>query len=91
MKIFTLIIGIVVWVIGCFSGYLIIAAINKLLKKPRLSGIIVFIGCIIFGFQFGLLGFAPEELTEKIAGAFILGISVPCGVVLWTGDEVLSI
>jgi hypothetical protein len=91
LKIFSLIIGLFVWGIGCFAGYLIIAGINKIIKMPRLSGVIVFIGCIIFGAQFGLLGYVPDELSGKIAGAFMLGVSVPSGVVLWTGDEVLSI
>lgn len=79
------------WIIGCFVGYFVIAVINKIIGRPRLSGIIVFIACVIFGAHFGLLGYIPKDTIGKLLGAFIIGISVPCGIVIWTEDDVLPV
>lgn len=84
-------IAFIAWVIGCVVGFFAIALINKIIDRPRMSGIIIFVGCIIIGAHFGLLGYIPEDIAEKLLGAFTLGISVPCGIVIWTEDDVLPV
>ncbi len=80
-----------VWGVGCFSGYLLIKGINTIIKKPRIASVVLFVACIVIGAKFGLLGYAKESIAENIPSVFLLGISVPCGVVFWTEDNVLPV
>jgi len=86
-----IIIAFLCWCFGCLVGYFVIVGINKIFRNPRLSAAIIFILCIIFGAYFGLLGYIPEDASGKCLGAFMLGIAVSCGLVIWTEDDVLPV
>jgi len=91
MGIVGLAVAFIVWVLGCFCGYFLIFGINQIIKAPRISSVIVFLLCIFVMYHTVGLGYIPADLLKRLGGSFILGISVPCGIVFWTEDDVFPL